>query len=174
MMLSDLRQGGDSRELDVGLNDGRGETGLLGLPLSVVRVVAHGFSLGRVTEIVLNSLLGEGLPQVQLEDTVLTSVVSEQGLLILTGEVTLRVGAGVGPAVREYFVNSVLEVLHDEVVLLLPVLVLRLGLEPAQLAGVRGTEPVGVLGQAGRVQHLNVGVSYAENNLEAVMSLTLQ
>ena len=62
-------------------------------------------------------------------------------------------GTGVRAAMRKYFVNFLLKVFHDEMILLLSVFVLRLGLEPAQLARVRRPEPVHVLGQPADVEH---------------------
>ena len=93
------------------------------------------------------------LPQEELQDAVLPCVVPEKGLLVLSCELALLVGAGVGPAVREDLVYPLLEVLHHQVVLLLPVLVLRLWLKPAQLARVGRPEAVGILGEPLDVQH---------------------
>jgi hypothetical protein len=76
---------------------------------------------------------------------VLTRVVSEKSLLVLPGEITLRVGAGIGSTVRKYFINPILEMFHHKMILLLPVLVLRLGLEPAELTRMGGSEPIRVL-----------------------------
>lgn len=78
----------------------------------------------------------------------LSGVVSEQRLLVLSREAAVCGRASVGPAVREDLVYLLLEVLHDQVVLFLSVLVLRLGFEAAQLARVRRSNPVHVLGQA--------------------------
>ena len=88
----------------------------------------------------------------------LAGVVPQQSLLVLPGEGAVRRGASVGSAVRKYFVDSFFEVFHDQVVLLFSVLVLRLGLEAAQLAGVSRSKPVHVLGQApAEVQHCKKG-----------------
>ena len=48
----------------------------------------------------------------------------------------------------EYLVNLFLEMLHHQMVLFLPVLVLGLGLESTQLTSVSGPETAGVFGQA--------------------------
>ena len=48
----------------------------------------------------------------------------------------------------EYLVNLFLEMLHHQMVLLLPILVLGLGLKSTQLTSVSGPETVGVFGQA--------------------------
>ena len=88
----------------------------------------------------------------------LAGVVPQQSLLVLPGEGAVRRGASVGSAVRKYFVDSFFEVFHNQVVLLFAVLVLRLGLEAAQLAGVSRSEAVHVLGQApAEVQHCKKG-----------------
>ena len=141
-----------------GLLDGRRETSLLLLPLhSTVPValvcVAHALPLGRVAEGVVDPLGLESLPQEELKDAVLARVVPEKGLLVLPGKLALLVGAGVGPAVGEDLVYPLLEVLHHQVVLLLPVLVLGLGLEATQFASVGCPEAVGILGESLDVQH---------------------
>ena len=53
----------------------------------------------------------------------------------------------------EYLVNLFLEMLHHQMVLLLPVLVLGLGLKATQLASVGCPEAVGILGESLDVQH---------------------
>ena len=77
----------------------------------------------------------------------LAGVVPQQCLLVFASKGAVGRGTSVGPAVRKDLVNLFLEVLHDEVVLLLAVLVLGLWLESAKLASVGRPEAVGVLGQ---------------------------
>ena len=115
--------------------------------------MTHRLPLGAVAELVLNALLGQCLAQVELQHPVLARVVAQQGLLVLPREVALGVGAGVGSTVGEDLVDALLEVLHDQVVLLLAILVLGLRLKAAELAGVRRAKAVGVLGQPHKVQH---------------------
>ena len=66
----------------------------------------------------------------------IAGVMPQQILLVLGPEAALCVGADEGAAVRQYLDYLLLEVLHHEVVLLFPGLVVGRGLEPAQLAGV--------------------------------------
>jgi len=98
----------------------------------------------------------QSLSEVKLEDSVLAGVVPQQGLLVLPLEGALCVGAGVWPAVGEDLVYPLFEVLHDQVVLLLPVLVLGLWFEPTELAGVSCAKPICIFGQSLYVKHGDV------------------
>ena len=69
-----------------------------------------------------------------LEDVVLAGVVPQHVLLVLAKVVALEVRASVRPGGRHHRVDPLLEVELGEVVLLLPVLVLRVRHEPADLA----------------------------------------
>ena len=94
----------------------------------------------------------------------LASVVSQQSLFVLPGEAAIRRRTCVGSAVRKDFVDSLFEVFHDQVVLLFAVLVLRLRLEAAELAGVSRSKAVQVLGQApAKVQHCGEDLVFEKN-----------
>jgi len=97
---------------------------------------------------------------------VLAGVVPQQGLLVLPLEAALCVGAGVRSAVGEDLVDPLLEVFHDQMILLLPVLVLGLWFEAAELAGMSCAEPIRILGQTLYVHH---GGAYT--SLPSVVSL---
>jgi hypothetical protein len=73
---------------------------------------------------------------------VFAGVVTEQGLFVFTSEAAIAGGTSVGSTVRKYFVDLFFEVFHHQVILLLSVLVLCLGLEPAELAGVSRSNSV--------------------------------
>ena len=69
-----------------------------------------------------------------LEDVVLAGVVPQHVLLVLAKVVALKVRTSVRPGGRHHRVDPLLEVELGKVVLLLPVLVLRVRHEPADLA----------------------------------------
>lgn len=111
-----------------------------------VILVSHRFSFCTITQMVINTSGLQSFPEIELENTMLSSVVSQEGLLVLSFERAFCVWAGVWSAVREYFVNSLLEMLHDQMVLLLPVLVLGFGLEPTEFTCVGCSESIGIFG----------------------------
>ena len=127
------------------------QSGNLGL-VFVIWVI-HGFSLGTITQMIVDTLGHESLLEVELQDAVLAGVVPQERLLVLPLETALRVGTGVGSAVREDLVNPFLEMFHHQVVLLLSVLVLCFRLKSAQLTSVGCSEPISVLGKTLNVQH---------------------
>ena len=74
-------------------------------------------------------------------------VVPHDGLLVLADEDAVGRRAVKVAERREHFAHLVHEVGPQQVVLPLPVLVLGLGLEPAQLAGQMGSSPALILRQ---------------------------
>ncbi len=120
------------------------------LGAAVVPVPGHGAPpLGaRFGRQNVNSVFSKSFPQIFFQNTVFASVVAEQGLLVFPREAAVAGRTRVGSTLRKYFVDLLLEVLHHQVVLLLAVLVLRLGFEPAKFAGVSCPNPVQVFGKA--------------------------
>lgn len=88
----------------------------------------------------------QSFSEIKLEHTVFASVVPQQGLFVLPLESALCVWAGVRSAVGEDLVYSLLEMLHDQVVLLLSVLVLGFWLKATELTCVGGSEPICIFG----------------------------
>lgn len=83
----------------------------------------------------------------------LACVMSQQSLFVFPSKFTFCVGAGIGSTLGEDFVDPLLEVFHHQVILLLPVLVLRLWLKATQLACVGRAKAIGILGESLDVQH---------------------
>ena len=102
---------------------------------------------------VVNTLGHQCLLQVELEDSVFSRVVPQQSLLVLPLKAALCVGAGVGTAVGEDLVNSLFEMFHHQMILLLSVFVLCFRLKSAKFTSVGSSKPIGIFGETLNVQH---------------------
>lgn len=141
--------------------------------------------LSALVRIVIDSLFRQSFPQIFLQNSVFTGIMSakvnnamwklklcsidskslpKKCLFVFAFETTLIGGTGVRPRMRKQFVDFVLEMLHDQMVLLFPILILGLGLKTAQFTGVSRAESVGIFWQFWRRGHRQCGGRHVQHD----------
>ena len=116
------------------------QSGNLGL-VFVVWVI-HGFPLGAITQVIVDTLGHECLLQIKFQDSMFAGVVSQQSLFVFTLKAAFSIRARVGATVGKNFVNSFLEMFHHKMVLLLSVFVFGFWLKSTQFTSVSCSEPI--------------------------------